>query len=120
MAKSRLRKAIEILIDQADDEGLQQLRREAREHDELCARTAQRVDEIDDQIAQSRESMEQLSGEAEEAREQYHDLSGRLTSLRELQAAALGEYDTDLVQWLKEAGIDDAPRLAAEQAFVPG
>lgn len=118
--EARLQQSLENLRSQVDEEGLRQLREEAKNHDELCEQTGARVDDLDRKIQETRGTIDQLAEQADEARDRYHDASARLTSLRELQSAALGEHDVKLAQWLKDTGFNEAPRLTGELAVEPG
>ena len=118
--EQRLEQALENLESQVDEDGLRRLRKEARDHDELCEQTGKHVDELDRKIEGTRNLIEEISERADEARDQYHEISAKLTSLRELQSAALGEHDEELGQWLRNTGLNKVPRLAGELAVEPG
>ena len=118
--ESRLQETLEKLEAQVDNETLKQLRGEAREHDDLCEKIVQQVDDLDTRIEKTRNSVEELSTQEGEARDRYHTLAARLSSLQELQAAALGQHDSKLTEWMAASGLDKAQRLATELVVEPG
>ncbi len=77
--EQRLELALQNLESQVDEEGLGRLRKEAGDHDELCARTGRQVDELDRKIEDKRSAIEELTERADEARDRYHEVSTKLT-----------------------------------------
>ena len=118
--ESRLQETLEKLEAQVDNETLKQLRAEARDHDELCEKITQQVDDLDRKIEKTRNSVEELSEQEGDARDRYHALAARLSSLQELQAAALGQHDAKLTEWMTATGLDKAQRLATKLVVEPG
>ncbi|MDJ0956233.1 MAG: chromosome segregation protein SMC [Arenicellales bacterium] len=118
--EDRLQETLEKLEAQVDNETLKQLRAEAREHDELCEKIAKQVDDLDRRIGETRNIVEEISEQENEARDQYHALTARLSSLKELQAAALGQHDAKLIEWMSVSGLDEAQRLATELVVESG
>ncbi len=116
----RLQGALERIEQQTDDTELRQLRSEARSHDELCDRIARETDDIDNKIQRQREVVDQLGEQRQDARDQVQNLTAKLESLRELQAAVLGEHDAELSDWLSRSGLDQARRLAGQLVIDRG
>ncbi len=118
--EQRLEQGLENLQSQVDEEGLKRLRKEARDHDELCEQTGRQVDELDRKIDDTRKIIEDFTEQADEAKDRYHGISAKLTSLRELQSAAMGEHDEELGQWLRDTGLSEVPRLSGEMVVASG
>ncbi|MFC1681416.1 chromosome segregation protein SMC [Pseudomonadota bacterium] len=118
--EDRLEEAIASVESQVDEEGLARLRKEAEEHDELCEQTARRVDALDRSIVDARSGLDDLTNRSNDVRQRFHEASARLASLRELQAAAMGEHDETLSKWLEANRLEDAPRLTGNLTVEAG
>jgi chromosome segregation protein len=61
-----------------------------------------------------RKQTQVLIDELNEQRMLQHKLEGRLTSLETLQQSALGQDQKHVVEWLKNSGLSNHPRLAQQ------
>lgn len=112
------RRRIEQDAQQLDDElagmKLSGLRAEVAEHDRVCIEREQLASSTDERIREHRRLVEQTGVELEARRLRQQELGTRLSSLREIQAAAMGEHDEQALAFLRERGLDGLPRLAAQ------
>jgi chromosome segregation protein len=70
----------------------------------------QDLDELRGRYAATRKELEQAEKQHREVQRDLHSREGRLESLRAMQQAALEDESAE--SWLKEQGLDSAPRLA--------
>ena len=70
----------------------------------------QDLDELRGRYAATRKELEQAEKQHREVQRDLHSREGRLESLRAMQQAALEDESAE--NWLKEQGLDSAPRLA--------
>ncbi|MHB8668548.1 MAG: chromosome segregation protein SMC, partial [Burkholderiales bacterium] len=80
--------------------------------DETCETQERSIGEIETRLRAARDRRDELDDELAEVRGQKQSTEARLASLRELQAAAQGESDAALADWLRGQGLEQAPRLA--------
>ena len=92
--------------------GMDELREEARAHDETCERAERELAQGEEARHALRERARQLRELGEAARARLHQTESRLASLREIQEAALDSGDAALRDWLAARGFADAPKLA--------
>ncbi|MDA8022180.1 MAG: AAA family ATPase, partial [Gammaproteobacteria bacterium] len=92
--------------------GMDELREEARAHDETCERAERELAQGEEARHALRERARQLRELGEAARARLHQTESRLASLREIQEAALDSGDAALRDWLNARGFADAPKLA--------
>jgi len=117
----RLRERVQRLIKEEEtlsigslDSELEMLNEQLSEA-ELKVEAAQgRVQEWIDKINGQRERNNQLNNELDRARSQLQTLKGRQASLQALQQAALGNQKGSAVEWLKQNGLAEKPRLAQQ------
>ncbi|MDX1433708.1 MAG: AAA family ATPase, partial [Gammaproteobacteria bacterium] len=64
------------------------------------------------QVRAARERQREAAAALHGARERLQELRGRLASLQALQQDALGKRPGAAMQWLRDTGLADAPRLA--------
>ncbi|MGY0504198.1 chromosome segregation protein SMC [Luteimonas sp. e5] len=69
------------------------------------------VDARKQAVGALQDEQRQLQAELAEARKHAQDHRGRLSSLETLQAAALGQEQGAAVAWLRQHGLDSAPRV---------
>lgn len=95
---------------------LQQQSTQLQEQRDGCEReAAQRQQSLQgtlNSIAGLREQSHRQGAELDSVRSRLEERRGRLASLEALQQAALGKASPQLSAWLKDHGLDDAPRLA--------
>ncbi|MHB8534808.1 MAG: chromosome segregation protein SMC [Sulfuricaulis sp.] len=77
-----------------------------------CESQERSIGEIEAGLREARDRRDELDDELAEARGQKQSAEARLASLHELQAAAQGESDATLAEWLRGRGLEKAPRLA--------
>jgi chromosome segregation protein len=87
-----------------------QLEEAERRAVELERAVRDRQDELQRARQGEREAGDALHG----ARERQQALSGRLASLQALQQDALGKRPGTVMEWLRDTGLDERPRLAEE------
>ncbi len=80
--------------------------------DDTCEGQERTIGEVESQLRKARNRRDELDDELADVRGQKQSSEARLASLRELQAAAQGESDSALNDWLRGHGLDQAPRLA--------
>ena len=96
------------------------LRREGAEHDAAFVTREQELENIEARIRDGRAQYDARNTRIEEQRGQKQKSEARLASLRELQAAAFGQHDATLNEWLTQRQLAQAPRLAGLLAAEPG
>lgn len=72
---------------------------------------AERFQDLNTHIQQLRTTLSEHNRTFNDFKNQQQVLKGREASLITLQQAALGKTDRGVIQWLKAAGIEEAPRL---------
>jgi len=118
--RERLERSAADVSSSLESEELTSLREEVAEQDELCEALEQEIEDLELRIQGKRGEIMELTDALQEQRDQHQNMSGRLASLQELQDAALGAHDQALADWLKENGLDSAPRLNSELEVEPG
>jgi len=88
------------------------LRREAGALDTSLESRERELAECDGRIRELRARREAITRELDTLRPQLHSSEARLASLQELQREAQAGHDAPFAQWLKDRGLDHAPRLA--------
>jgi len=99
---------------------IEALRREGAEHDAAFVTREQELENIEAQIRDGRSRLDTMNAGVEEQRGRKQKSEARLASLRELQAAAFGQHDATLNQWLTQRKLAQAPRLAGLVTAEPG
>jgi chromosome segregation protein len=100
-------------LERSTHEQRSQLERAERRAVELERSVAARQEELNRAREGERESADALH----EARERQQALAGRLASLQALQQDALGKRPGAVMEWLRDTGLEEQPRLA-EQLHV--
>ncbi len=118
--EGRVVQALAEIESRFDSTEMERLRSDVAARDASRSELEQRIEEIEGDIQRERQRIGQLTDELHALRERHQTDAGRLESLRELQAAAMGAYDDELVAWLGQTGLDRAPRLAAELSVESG
>ncbi|NND82499.1 MAG: chromosome segregation protein SMC [Gammaproteobacteria bacterium] len=93
---------------------INQLKADVESIDAACTELEQQLQEQDRGISDMRAELEKNRERYNEVRHKLQDDSARLTSLKALQAAALGEDNKQVNQWLQQRGIDSNQRLASQ------
>ncbi len=88
------------------------LKQRVDEQDRAHAECEAAIDGLDARAREQRRLVEETAHELEGRREQHQELAARLASLKQIQAAALGEHDETLVRFLQSRGLERLPRLA--------
>jgi len=97
-----------------DMDEINNLQASVSEIDEECQLLEKNLQEQDLQVAKLREALEDSRERYNVLRHSLQDDSAQLTSLRALQAAALGEDNEMVNQWLETRGIKDNVRVASK------
>ncbi len=99
-------------------EELERTTREQRAQLEQAERRAveleRAVRDAQEQLQRARHGEREAGDALHEARERQQALSGRLASLQALQQDALGKRPGAVMEWLRDTGLDEHPRLAEE------
>ena len=110
----QLRNSLKEIDSKLNIDEINELKESVESIDEQCMMLEESLQEKDQQITD-------LRSELEEARERYNlvrhklqDDSAQLNSLKSLQAAALGEDNKQVNEWLQLRGIKDNDRLASK------
>jgi chromosome segregation protein len=116
---SQLRQRQERLIQEAAtiDADLEKtsaadLSEQVAELDEKCETLERSIAELDVSLREARDRRDELDDELADVRGVKQSSEARLASLQELQAAARGESDAALKEWLRDQDLEKAPRLA--------
>ena len=110
--QSRLEQEAATMAAELEKAPANALATQAAELDDACEGQERSIAEIEARLRETRERRDELDDELAEVRGQKQSSEARLASLRELQAAAQGESDAALGEWLRGQGLDKAPRLA--------
>jgi chromosome segregation protein len=110
-------RALDVTLGTLDIEAL---RREGAEHDAAFVAREQELENIEARIRAGRTDLDTMNTGIEEQRGRKQKNEARLASLRELQAAAFGQHDATLNQWLSQRKLAQAPRLAGLVVAEPG
>jgi chromosome segregation protein len=78
------------------------------------------VHELQGQVGHQRDRNHDLAVRLDETRRRVQHERGRMASLETLQQAALGKGRGAVKSWLREQGLEAAPRLAQELEVEPG
>ena len=108
----RLREEAGRLLVPALDDEIRALEADEAEQRAAAAAAAAQVVEAQARIGAERADTVACDQRLHAARGRLQTARGRLASLEALQQAALGKHRGAAAQWLKQAGIDDAVRLA--------
>ncbi len=118
--EQRLRAEAQYISSELAKAGVDTLRQQAAERDLQCESQEQRLEQIEVQMLEVRAQEEVVGAQLKDLRGRQQSGEARLASLRELQAAALGQHDAGLNEWLKTRQLNDAPRLAGMLSVEPG
>ncbi len=77
-------------------------------------------DKLQSQLQPQREANRKLAEQLDRQRNKIQQLNGQKASLEALQQAALGGEHVAQTQWLQDAGLDNAQRLAQGLTVTPG
>ena len=101
-------------------EEIQQLKSSVEEIDARCSELESNLADHDDNLAQCRTEQEECRERHSLVRHKLQDDSAQLNSLKALQAAALGEDNKSVNEWLQMRGIKDNARLASQLSVKRG
>ncbi len=118
--KQRLGEESRALALENDQVRSEDLRREAAARAERYASLERGLEETESGIRQARALLLEANAALEEVRVQKQNAEASLAGLNALQAAALGQYDLALNDWLTRRGLDGAARLAGLIAVESG
>ncbi len=92
---------------------LQQASQQAEQAQQVLTQLQAGIEQQREQLQQQREQVNQLQRKLQDTNQRISADQGRLHSLHALQQAALGEDDESVQQWLRDAGLNQQPRLAS-------
>ena len=118
--QARLSEELRMLQEALRDLNVDALRREVTERDVHFGSQERELEQAEARIRDGRAQLDAIGARIEELRGRQQTGEARLASLRELQAAAFGQHDATLNQWLTERELARAPRLAGLVAAEPG
>lgn len=95
-------------------EEIQQLKESVETIDEECAELESSLQEQDQQVVSMRVELDDNRERYNLVRHKLQDDSAQLNSLKALQAAALGEDNKEINNWMQRRGIKDNQRLASQ------
>jgi len=101
-------------------EEIEQLKESVTQVDKECTELESTLQENDQNIIQLRSDLEESRERYNLVRHKLQDDSAQLNSLKALQAAALGEDNTEVNKWLQMRGIKDNPRVASKLQVKSG
>ena len=101
-------------------EEIQQLKVSVEEIDKRCSELEASLLEHDHNLAKCRAEQEQCRERHSLVRHKLQDDSAQLNSLKALQAAALGEDNQAVNEWMQMRGIKDNARLASQLSVKRG
>ena len=110
--QARLEQEAAAIAAELENEPATALQTQVAELDEACEAQERSIGDIETRLREARDRRDELDDELAEARGHKQSAEARLASLRELQAAAQGESDATLAEWLRGQGLEKAPRLA--------
>ena len=93
---------------------------EVKRHDEVCAASEREFQQTEAAIQSVEQDARQKREDNAQLRARQHEAQSRLTSLREIQAAALGGDDEALQNWLTKNGLGAQPKLATRIRVADG
>lgn len=110
---TRLREEQQQLDPDAHGQELQKLAEQAEQAGQTAKALQHDIDQQREQLQASRDRVNELQQQLQDTERRISTDQGRLQSLHALQQAALGQDDESARQWLREAGLDQQPRLAS-------
>ncbi|MDH4133208.1 MAG: chromosome segregation protein SMC [Gammaproteobacteria bacterium] len=118
--KTRLSEELRSLEEALRGIDIEGLRREVSGRDADSMSREQVIEQTEAGIRDNRASLETLGSRIEELRGRKQTSEARLASLKELQAAAFGQHDAVLNEWLGQRSLGGAQRLAGQVTAEPG
>jgi len=111
--ESRLQGELHALDEALQGLSVDDLRREVAERDASYGAGERELEETENRIREARATLETVNARLEDQRGQLQKSEARLAGLKELQAAAFGQHDAALNDWLLQRGLNKTQRLAA-------
>ncbi len=118
--QTRLESECEALLLQISQAEPASLRTEVSQHQKVVEQTAATLAVTEEQIVDTRQTLELLLEENSQLGRERHSDAARLHSLKEIQAAALGEDDEEFQSWISSHGLDKAEQLVSTISVVDG
>jgi len=103
-----------------DIEGIDKLKESVTNIDAECSELEVALNEKDQNIVDLRAELDETREHYNQVRHKLQDDSAQLKSLKALQAAALGEDNQQVNQWLQKRGINDNERVASKLDISDG
>jgi chromosome segregation protein len=110
--QARLNEELHALDETLRGLDVDSLRREVAERDAGFVAREQQLEQSEAQIRDARSHLDTVGSRIEELRGQRQNSEARLASLKELQAAAFGQHNAALNEWLTQRNLTGAQRLA--------
>ena len=102
-----LRNTIKEIDDKLNIDEINELKESVESIDEQCLMLEESLQTKDEKITELRSELEESRERYNSVRHKLQDDSAQLNSLKSLQAAALGEDNKQVNQWLQDKGIKD-------------
>lgn len=99
---------------------ISKLQEQVAEIDEVCNSLEQALQLSDEKLIDLRKELESSREEYNQVRHGLQDDSAQLKSMKALQAAALGEDNPQVNEWLTQRGIENSPRIASKLEVQSG
>lgn len=110
--QARLAQEAASIAEELAKEPADALQTQVADLDETCESQERSIGELETRLRDTRDRRDEIDDELTEVRGRKQNSEARLASLHELQAAAQGESDAALGEWLRGRSLDKAPRLA--------
>ena len=108
----RIEEEQKTLADQSNDGELQQFKELQQGLDEKETRLQQSLEAGLESLAEQRAANAELSANQDDSREALQQARAELATLQSVQNAAYGGSNEQVVDWLKQTGLESKPRLA--------
>jgi len=102
------------------EDRIQALQGQAREYDERIATLRDQERQLAGTLREQEGVLREVGGQLDAALTALQEARGRQAALTALQEAALNDADAAFVDWLRDQGLADAPRLVDELSVEPG
>ncbi|WP_303291944.1 chromosome segregation protein SMC [Marinobacter sp. SS5-14b] len=116
----KLKDEQDVLESQLDRSELEDLLEQQETLELQREEAAQRIQSLQDNVYEARQQLKESEQQVAGARQQVQSLRASLDSQQALLDEQLGGQDDSLQAWLKESGLADAPRVAANLQIEDG
>jgi chromosome segregation protein len=102
---------LELNEKQTSHEVLESFQAEIDQFDEQNNRMQLQLEKLGHEIIESRDLNQRLNQDTNQIRTELQSVKGKIVALEQIMEHATGRDRDELVSWLKEQGLEDAPRL---------